>query len=99
MMATRRSVEKRGDKHYLYEVTSYWDSEKKQGRNKKVYLGPCDAEGNLQDERKRPDKETLIIDTPYRSVTLGPYHLLYELSKDMKIGERLSEAFGTDVSK
>lgn len=99
MMATRRIVEKRGVKHYLYEVTPFWDSEKKQGRNRKVYIGPCDADGNLQDERKRPDKETLIIDTPYRSVTLGPYHLLYELSKEMGIEKRLSDAFDTDVSK
>ena len=47
MMATKRRIERRGDRHYLYEVTPFWDSDKKQGRNKKVYLGPCDADGNL----------------------------------------------------
>ena len=61
-MATKRRIEKRGDKHYLYEVTPYWDSEKKQGRHRKVYIGPCDAEGNLQGERKRSEKEILVID-------------------------------------
>ena len=99
MMATKRRIERRGDRHYLYDVTPFWDSDKKQGRNKKIYIGPCDADGNLQDERKRPDKETSVIDIPYRTVTLGPYHLLYELSREMRIEERLAEAFGVDVSK
>lgn len=70
-------------------MTPFWDSDKKQDRNKKIYIGPCDADGNLQDEGKRPDKGTSVIDIPYRTVTLGPYHFLYELSREMRIEEAL----------
>ena len=53
MAEKKLSIEKRGDRCYLYESESYWDKEKKQGRKRKKYLGPCDEQGNLQPERQR----------------------------------------------
>lgn len=94
-MPTKNRVEKRGEKYYLYSLTPYWDPEKKQGRQKKVYLGPCDADGNLQ-EGRRNVQHTEAEFRPYRSVTVGPYDLLYKLSERNRMRSRLEEVFGEE---
>ena len=32
-------IEKRGDKEYAYEITSYWDKKSKNSKHQKRYLG------------------------------------------------------------
>ncbi|MCL2295753.1 MAG: transposase [Methanomassiliicoccaceae archaeon] len=79
-------VQKIKGKHYLYECTGEWDSEKKQCRQKRVYIGPCDEDGNLLPEKKR-----LVIK---ESRTFGQYHLLKELAEQSGIADSLEKAFG-----
>ena len=53
-----------GDKRYAYEVTSYWDTELKQSRNKSKYLGAVDNNTNeiTQFIKKPREVETLLLD-------------------------------------
>ena len=50
---------KNGMRYYFYEVTAEWDLEKKRSRQKRRYLGPCDADGNLNKEPTRKQMEIL----------------------------------------
>lgn len=93
-MATKNRVETRGEKHYLYEITPYWDAAKKQGRVRKAYIGPCDADGNLQEGRRRGSEPVAKV---LSAATYGPYDLLRRLAEDMGLGRRLRESFGDDV--
>jgi len=92
-MATKDYVEKRGSKYYLYRVTPYWDKEKKQGRKKKEYLGPCDESGNMIESRRRALPQ-VPYERPYRSVTVGPYDFLLKLSDKIELRKRLTDVFG-----
>ncbi len=92
-MVTKTRVERRGGQYYLYRLTPYWDPEKKQGRQKKEYIGPCDAEGNIIEARRRT-LPPAPVERPYRSVIVGPYDLLFRLSERIGLLERLSETFG-----
>jgi transposase len=83
---TFTTVQKIKGKHYLYESTGAWDPKKKQCRQKRVYLGPCDEHGNLLPEQKR--------NVIRESRTIGQYHLLNELAKQAKICGSLEKAFG-----
>lgn len=94
----KRRVEQRGNKYYLYELEPYWDSEKKQGRQRKTYLGPCDVDGNLEQERRRAPVE-VRAGKPLKSVTFGNYDLFVRLQGEMELERRLAEAFGEDDSK
>lgn len=94
-MATKTVVEKRGGRYYLYRLTPYWDKEKRQGRQRKEYIGPCDASGNILEERRR-HLPPAPVGRPYRSVTVGPYDLLYRLSERIGLRERLAGVFGEE---
>ena len=94
-MAIKTRVEKRGEQYYLYRLTPYWDPEKKQGRQKKEYLGPCDADGNLVEARRRT-LPPAPAERPYRSAIVGPYDFLFRLSERIGLRERLSETFGKE---
>jgi len=83
---TFTTVQKIKGKYYLYESTGTWDSEKKQCRQKRTYLGPCDEHGNLLPERKR--------NVIKESRTIGQYHLLKELAKQTNMYDSLEKAFG-----
>ena len=54
---------------YAYKVTSYWDSELKQSRNKSEYLGVVDSNTNeIKEFIKKPKViENLIFLYYYRS--------------------------------
>lgn len=52
-------------KYYSYRVTGVWDPEKKNSKQVREYVGPCDAKGNLIQSRRR--------DTNVISKTFGPY--------------------------
>ena len=74
-----------GDKHYLYQVTGVWDLEKKNSKQKRVYVGPCDADGNLIESRKR---DVVVV-----SKTFGPYWFLLKLSDSIRLEATLKECF------
>jgi transposase len=78
-----------GEKHYLYEITATWDPVKKNSVQKRQYLGPCDAFGNLQEERKR---ETVTV-----SKTFGPFWLVKHLAEESCLDTSLNDSFGNDL--
>lgn len=85
--------QKVGDKIYVYEATSHWDREKKQSRQKRVFLG-------------RKDPETgEIIKTKYsaRSADIksvkevGPTHLSKEVMSQIGLTGCIQSVFGPDA--
>ncbi|MDR2845839.1 MAG: transposase [Candidatus Methanoplasma sp.] len=82
-------VKKVGDKYYLYRVTGKWDPVKKNSVNTREYIGPCDAEGNIQNERRN--------DTVSVSKTFGPYWLMKTIAELEGVDTRLRDAFGDEL--
>ena len=78
---------KNGMRYYLYEVTAEWDPEKKRSRQKRRYLGPCDADGNLNKEPTR--KQTIV-----RSPSYGPYYILSHIAEGSGLGRTLRSIYG-----
>ena len=78
--------DKRGKQIYLYEVTSYWDKEKKQARQKRKYIG-------------KKDNDTGEIITPLKSrkpklcQDYGSTYLLDKISENIKLKEILQRVF------
>jgi len=74
---------------YAYEVESYWDSEKKQSRQKRRYLGVWDESKDeiLPKKTQRDIKTTKIFGSPY---------LLDTICKEIDLRRMLSDAFGKD---
>lgn len=72
---------------YLYEVESYWDSEKKQARQNRKYIG-------------KKDPETLQVITPRKLPTVlsaadfGHLYLLRQLAEQIGLTQSLKEIFG-----
>ena len=56
-------IEVRGSKEYAYEITSYWDKEKRMPRQKKRYIGIVIDRKKKIYQKKIPQKtEKLIVD-------------------------------------
>jgi len=87
-LMTYRRVERRGEKYYLYEVTGTWDPVKKNSKLNKTYLGPCDAGGNIIDERKNNVK---------MSKTFGNCWLMSRIADETGITKDVINAFGNDL--
>lgn len=69
---------------YLYEVESYWDKEKKQSRQKRIYLGKKDpVTGELIEEKEKA----------YSSLDYGHTVFLQTISKKLGISEEVKKAF------
>jgi len=85
---TYRKVEKRGTKYYLYDVTGVWDPVKKNSKLKKKYLGPCDADGNVVEERKNSVK---------MSKTFGNCWLMSRIAEETGVAKDVMKAFGNDL--
>lgn len=77
--------DKKRDKVYHYEVTSYWDKEKKQPRQKRRYLGVEDEQGNVI----TPRKEVKIKNIQ----EYGGTYLLNELAKECGLREVLNNVY------
>ncbi len=60
-----------GNRRYAYEVTAYWDHEKKKPRQKVRYIGIVDDNGEIL---KKDAKEKLVLD-------FGDGYLLYAFMK------------------
>lgn len=94
-------VQKIRGKYYLYLVTdAEWDPKKKNSKQTRVYLGPCDKDGKLDESRRKkakqpkPQEEVL-----YWSKNLGQYHLLNELANNSGLSKALTNAFGEAMGK
>lgn len=83
-------IEKKvGSSIYLYEVKSYWDSEKKQARQIRKYLGKKDPETDLP-IRLRKEK------TPRLSKDYGNVYLLKKIAEQIGLTEILKKVFPDD---
>lgn len=87
---TYKIVQPRGNGvFYLYEGTSVWDPEKKQSRQKRVYVGRCDEDGNLLEKSRRGRKIE-------RSPVYGPYHLFTKLAEKHGLRDMLRRVYGDE---
>jgi transposase len=74
---------------YAYEVQSYWDSKKKQSRQKRRYLGVWDeSTGQILPKESKKDVRT--------TKSFGSAYLLDAVCKDIDLRDKLSDAFGKD---
>jgi len=77
-------------KTYVYEAEGYWDSEKKQARQRRRYLGVLDeATGKVIPKQAERDVRT--------TKAYGHAYLLAEISKDIQLKEKLEGALGRDA--
>ena len=81
-----------GSREYAYEVTSYWDADRKKPRQKVKYIGAVDQDRNLIEKYVLPKEEKLILD-------FGDTYLLHEFMKKIKITETIEEVFGNNAAK
>lgn len=88
---TFKHVKAVGNKYYLYEVTSIWDPEKKSPRQKRKYLGCCDAEGNLI-----PSSRSLHA--PNVSKTIGTIWLINEVASNLHIRDKVRKIAGDEIA-
>jgi len=69
---------------YVYQIESYWDKEKKQSRQKRIYLGKKDPNtGELIEEKEKN----------YSSLDYGNTAFLLTLSKKLDLQAELKKAF------
>jgi transposase len=84
-------IEKKSGKSvYLYEVTSYWDPEKKQSRQTRRYLGKKDPSTG---EVHRPRNHM-----PRQAKDYGNIYLLQEIARQMGVSSILQTVFGEDAA-
>lgn len=79
-------IKQRGEKHYVYHSTTYWDKEQRKAIKTSKYLGRLDHEAGFIEGKKEEafqPKET--VPPEVRSVTeYGNSALLHEAMKDIK---------------
>lgn len=74
---------------YAYEAENFWNSEKKQSRQKRNYLGVWDeASGQIRPKIAERDVKT--------TKSLGPAYLLDSMGSEIQLRKKLSESFGKD---
>lgn len=88
---TFKHVKAVGNKYYLYEVTSIWDPEKKSPRQKRKYLGCCDAEGNLIPSSRG-------LHAPNVSKTFGTIWLINEIANNLRIRDKIRNITGDEIA-
>lgn len=77
---------------YLYEVESYWDSEKKQSRQRRKYLGKKDAQGGQPiTPRKLP---VVSSATEY-----GHLYLIKEMAQRIGLIDAVHQCFSVEVAE
>ena len=73
-------------KVYAYEAESYWDSEKKQPRQRRRYLGVVDEDGKIVEKNFQRDVRS--------AKDYGPSYLLDKLAGEIQLRRKLVDAFG-----
>jgi hypothetical protein len=86
---------KKNGAKYLYEVTGYWDKEKKQGRNKQICLGRIDeATGEIIASAKTPRAAKQAEPESAASIKIiGPTLLLDAVDREIGLGKLLKKCF------
>lgn len=82
-------VQRIRNNYYLYEVTAEWDPETKRSKQKRKYIGKCDAEGNLIQPK----------DLDIESRNLGEYHLMFEIARSCGLWKALCDVYGEDIAR
>jgi transposase len=77
---------------YLYEVESYWDSDKKQPRQRRRYLGKKDE---ITGEAITPRKSNL----PRQTLEFGCVYILHKITQDIGLEELLTKHFPDDAKQ
>jgi len=86
-------VEQRiGNNIYIYEVQSYWDSEKKQARQKRIYLGKKDPVTGKTIPAKPKMRPKLVLD-------FGNIYFLESIFKQSGLASILSNIFPDSFEK
>lgn len=75
----------KGDKTYAYEITSFYDKEKKSPRQKSKYLGVVN-EGKI--ERKRANS------SPHMTFDYGNVAVVLKIAEELKLKQTLVEIYG-----
>jgi hypothetical protein len=71
------------DTIYLYKVTSYWDKEKKQPRQKSVYIGKQDVK----------TQKIIEVQHQYNVKEYGNIYFLKEIDKRLCVSKLLAKHF------
>lgn len=82
--------QKVGNNIYVYEATNYWDKDKKQSRQKRVYLG----RKNLETGELIPTKKQ---STPKSVRDCGESILINNIFSELNLSSLLSKHFGKDA--
>ncbi len=82
-------VQKIRNNYYLYEVTAEWDPAAKKSRQKRKYLGKCDADGNLM----TPSTVSVVCKN------LGEYYLMHQICIKSGLWGALCRVYGEDSAK
>ena len=98
----KRTIVKRGDRFYAYEITSVMENGKK--RTVSTYLGRVDPdtkellpkipEKSAENRRKIAKEKEIAILKGVSSKEYGATYLLHEVQLRMSLGEDLMRAFG-----
>jgi len=78
-------------KTYVYKIDSYWDKEKKQPRQKRIYLGRKDeVTGEVKTKKKK---------IPVGSYSIGSLHFLKEICKQSNLFKVIKKVFQEDYEQ
>ncbi len=86
---SRTVVQKIKGHHYLYEVSSEWDPDSGKMKQKRRYIGRCDASGNLNSEKI----------TKIESYEFGQYYLLTEIARRCGVQDALETVLGQKAGR
>jgi hypothetical protein len=81
---------------YVYEATSYWDSEKKQPRNKQVCIGKLDPDtGEFIPSRRLNPEQAAVLDPSVTATAriIGPSLLLDQITAELELDRVLRKIF------
>jgi transposase len=95
-VSSRTIHTKPNGKKYVYEVTSYWDKEKKAPRNKQVCLGRLDETTGEINPSKRRMSQGIAVSLPTPTATtlvIGPTALLNHVAEGIGLTEVLKKCF------
>lgn len=81
---SRTVVQKIKGHHYLYEVSSEWDPDSGKMKQKRKYIGRCDASGNLYADKGEKAE----------SFEFGQFYLLSEIARRCGVQEALESIMG-----
>ncbi len=88
-MSSHKEIKPIRGHHYLYEIESAWDKKRKQSRKvRSVYLGACDAKGNLLAQPK------VQLDGVHSAFPVGPLSVFYAQAKALRLAETAEEVLG-----